>query len=50
MDHQLLLAKLEHHRVRGEALDLLGSFLEERAQYGVYVVNEMHIMIRFSIW
>ena len=29
-----MFAKLEHYGVRGGALDLLGSYLEERAQYG----------------
>ena len=36
VDHRLLLAKLEHYGVRGEALGLLESYLESRSQYVVY--------------
>ena len=40
VDHNLLLAKLEHYGVRGGALDLLGSYLGERGQYVVYGGHE----------
>jgi hypothetical protein len=36
MDHGILLAKLEHYGVRGEALGLLESYLRDRSQYVVY--------------
>jgi hypothetical protein len=36
VDHKILLAKLEHYRVRGEALGLLESYLRDRSQYVVY--------------
>jgi hypothetical protein len=36
VDHRILLAKLEHYGVRGEALGLLGSYLRDRSQYMVY--------------
>ena len=36
VDHQLLLAKLEHYGVRGGALGLLESYLGGRSQYVVY--------------
>jgi hypothetical protein len=36
VDHRILLAKLEHYGVRGEALGLLGSYLRDRSQYVVY--------------
>ena len=36
VDHGLLLAKLEHYGVRGDALSLLQSYLEGRSQYVVY--------------
>jgi hypothetical protein len=36
VDHGILLAKLEHYGVRGEALGLLGSYLGGRSQYVVY--------------
>jgi hypothetical protein len=36
VDHRILLAKLEHYGVRGEALGLLGSYLRNRFQYVVY--------------
>ena len=36
VDHGVLLAKLEHYGVRGEALGLLASYLGGRSQYVVY--------------
>jgi hypothetical protein len=36
VDHRILLAKLEHYGVRGEALGLLESYLRDRFQYVVY--------------
>jgi hypothetical protein len=33
VDHRILLAKLEHYGVRGEALRLLESYLRDRSQY-----------------
>jgi hypothetical protein len=36
VDHRILLAKLEHYGVKGEALRLLGSYLRDRSQYVVY--------------
>ena len=36
VDHRILLAKLEHYGVRGQALALLESYLEGRSQYVVY--------------
>ena len=36
VDHRILLSKLEHYGVRGEALGLLGSYLRDRSQYVVY--------------
>jgi hypothetical protein len=36
VDHRILLVKLEHYGVRGEALGLLGSYLRDRSQYVVY--------------
>jgi hypothetical protein len=36
VDHRILLAKLEHYGVRGEALGLLESYLRDRSQYVVY--------------
>jgi hypothetical protein len=36
VDDRILLAKLEHYGVRGEALGLLGSYLRDRSQYVVY--------------
>ena len=36
VDHAILLAKLEHYGVRGEALGLLASYLGGRSQYVVY--------------
>jgi hypothetical protein len=36
VDHRILLAKLVHYGVRGEALGLLGSYLRDRSQYVVY--------------
>ena len=35
VDHGVLLAKLEHYGVRGGALGLLRSYLEDRSQYVV---------------
>jgi hypothetical protein len=36
VDHRMLLSKLQHNRVRGEALGLLESYLRDRSQYVVY--------------
>ena len=36
MDHDILLAKLEHYGIRGAAHRLLKSYLEDREQYVVY--------------
>jgi hypothetical protein len=36
VDYRILLAKLEHHEVRGEALELLGSYLRDKSQYVVH--------------
>ena len=36
MDHGLLLRKLEHYGVRGDALALMGSYLQGRSQYVCY--------------
>jgi len=36
VDHAILLAKLEHYGVRGEALGLLASYLGDRSQYVTY--------------
>ena len=36
VDHEVLLAKLEHYGVRGGALDLLRDYLGDRGQYVVY--------------
>jgi hypothetical protein len=36
VDHEVLLAKLEHYGVRGGALELLASYLRDRFQYVVY--------------
>jgi hypothetical protein len=35
VDHGVLLPKLEHYGVRGEALGLLGGYLRDRFQYVV---------------
>ena len=40
VDHQLLVAKLEHYGVRGGALGLLRSYLGGRSQYVVYGGHE----------
>ena len=34
--HSILLSKLEHYRIRGEALKLLGYYLTDRQQYVAY--------------
>jgi hypothetical protein len=36
VDHRILLAKLEHYGVRGEAFWLLWSYLRDRSQYVMY--------------
>jgi hypothetical protein len=36
VDHKILLSKLEHYGVRGEAFWLLESYLRDRSQYVVY--------------
>jgi hypothetical protein len=36
VDHKILLAKLEHYGVRGEALGVLESYLRDRSLYVVY--------------
>ena len=36
VDHRILLDKLDHYGVRGEALGLLGSYLGGRSQYVTY--------------
>jgi hypothetical protein len=36
VDHRILLSKLEHYGMRGEALGLLESYLMDRSQYMVY--------------
>jgi hypothetical protein len=36
VDHRILLSKLEHCGVRGEALELLESYLRDCSQYVVY--------------
>ena len=40
VDHRLLLAKLEHYGVRGKALELLASYLQDREQYVIYNGHE----------
>ena len=41
MDHKILLAKLEHYGVRGEALRFLVIYLRGRFQYMVYNKGEL---------
>jgi hypothetical protein len=41
VDHRILLAKLEHYGVRGEALGILGSYLRDRSQYVLYNGREL---------
>ena len=41
MDHRILLEKLEHYGVRGEALRFLVIYLRGRFQYVVYNKDEL---------
>ena len=36
VNHQILLAKLEHMGIRGEAYDWISDYLKERKQYVMY--------------
>jgi len=36
VDHSILLRKLEHYGIRGQALELLDSYLRDRSQYVTY--------------
>ena len=50
VNHQILLDKLEHHRIRGTALAWFRSYLSNRSQYvSVNGCNSNHLNVTFGV-